>query len=229
MFITLSTDGTAQAQGFQAEFNSTFPVYCTSSVTNLTEPTGVVSDGSGIYNYNNGTVCKWKIIPDGAQDLTLAFTSFDLEDGKDFLKVYAIPTNQLLANLTGNTLPSPIVSPTNQMYLLFSTNGFNNHQGFEAEYYVSNVGTTEKDFTQNLAIYPNPASGYTEIKFNLNSSEKVNFELYNLLGTKVYSESSLMEAGFVNKTLQLGQFSKGVYMLRISSTNGSVARKLIID
>ena len=229
MFVALSTDGSTQAQGFQAEFNSSFPVYCTSSVTNLTEPIGEVSDGSGIYNYNNGTVCKWKVIPDGAQDLTLAFTSFDLEDGKDFLKVYAIPTNQLLANLTGNTLPAPIVSPTNQMYLLFSANGFNNHQGFEAEYYVSNVGTTKKDFTQNLAIYPNPASGYTEIKFNLNKSAKVSFELYNLLGTKVYNESSLMEAGFVNKTLQLGQLSKGVYMLRISSNNGSVNRKLVID
>lgn len=229
MFVALSTDGSTQAQGFQAEFNSTFPVYCTSSVTNLTEPIGEVSDGSGIYNYNNGTVCKWKVIPDGAQDLTLAFTSFDLEDGKDFLKVYAIPTNQLLANLTGNTLPAPIVSPTNQMYLLFSTNGFNNHQGFEAEYYVSNVGTTEKDFTQNLAIYPNPASGYTEIKFNLNKSAKVSFELYNLLGTIVYNESSQMEAGFVNKTLQLGQLSKGVYLLRISSENGNMTRKLVIE
>lgn len=229
MFVTLSTDGSTQAQGFQAEFNSAFPVYCSSSVTNLTEPIGEVSDGSGIYNYNNGTVCKWKITPDGAQDLTLAFTSFDLEDGKDFLKVYAIPTNQLLANLTGNTLPAPIVSPTNQMYLLFSANGFNNNQGFEAEYYVSNVSTTEKDFTQNLAIYPNPASGYTEIKFNLNKSAKVSFELYNLLGTIVYNESSQMGAGFVNKTIQLGQLSKGVYLLRISSENGNMTRKLVIE
>jgi len=229
MFLTLTSDATSQAPGFQAEFGSTFPVYCTSSVTNLTDPVGTFSDGSGAHNYNNTTVCKWKINPgDGAQDLTLAFSSFDLEDGKDYLKVYAIPTNQLLGSLTGNTIPNPIVSPTGQLYLLFSTNGYNNNQGFEAEYYISNVGTTQEDFTQNLAVYPNPASGYTEIRFNLNKSENVRIALYNLLGSVVYSESSQMAAGFVNKTLQLGQLSEGVYMLRISSQSGSVTRKLII-
>ncbi len=229
MFIQFLTDGSNEGAGFQAEFSSAFPGYCTNSVTNLTDPTGYLSDGSGAHNYNNGTVCKWKIIPgDGAQDLTLAFTSFDLEDGKDFLKVYALPTNQLLGNLTGSTLPAPIVCPTSQMYLLFSTNGFNNNQGFEAEYYISNVGTTEKDFAQNLAVFPNPAANYTEVKFNLHKSENVNIALYNLLGSMVYNESSEMGAGFVSKTLQLGKLSEGVYMLRISSLSGSVTRKLII-
>ncbi len=230
MFIEFISDGTGQGDGFQAEFNSTFPVYCSSGVTTLTDPVGTISDGSGAHNYNNTTVCKWKINPgESAQDLTLSFTSFDLEDGKDFLKVYAIPTNQLLGNFTGTTIPDPIVSPTGQFYILFSSNGFNNAQGFEAEYFISNVGTSEQDFVRNLAIYPNPAKGYTEVKFNLETAAKVNFSLYNLLGGKVYNESVESAAGLVSKTLQLGDLAKGVYMLRISSNQGSVTRKLIVD
>ncbi len=230
MFIKFLTDGSNQADGFQAEFSSAFPVYCTNSVTNLTEPTGFFSDGSGSYNYNNNSVCKWKINPgDGAKDLTLVFSSFDLESDKDFLRIYAIPTNQLLGTLSGNVIPDPIVSPTGQMMIMFSSNGFNNNQGFEAEYYITNVNTTVKDFAQNLAVYPNPASGYTEVKFNLNERTRVNFVLYNLIGEQVYSESSDFQAGFVNKRLQLGNLAGGVYMLRINSENGSVTRKLVVE
>jgi hypothetical protein len=230
MFIKLLTDGANEGPGFQAEFTSTYPVYCTNSVVNLTEPTGFVSDGSGDYNYNNSTVCKWKILPgDGAKDLTLVFSAFDLETDKDFLKVYAIPTNQLIGNFTGNTIPNAIVSPTGQMMLMFSTNGFNNNQGFDAEYYITNVGTTQTDFAQNLAVYPNPASGYTMVKFNLNERSNVSFTLFNLVGKQVYSESAEMPAGFVSRTLQIGNLSSGVYMLRISSDKGSVARRLIVE
>ncbi|MCB9014584.1 MAG: C10 family peptidase [Lentimicrobiaceae bacterium] len=230
MFVRFITDGSDEAQGFQAEFNSSYPVYCTSSITNLTDPIGSFSDGSGEHNYNNSTVCKWKIMPGvGAQDLTLAFTSFDLEPDKDNLRVYAIPTNELLANLSGNTIPEPIVSPTGQMMIMFSTNGFNNFQGFDAEYYISNVGTTEQDFAKNLAVYPNPASGYTQIKFNLQQSSQVNFSIFNLVGEQVYNETSSILAGFVDKTLQLGNIAKGVYVLRINSDQGSISRRLVIN
>ena len=230
MFVKLLTDGANEGPGFQAEFNSSYPVYCINSVTNLTEPTGFLSDGSGDYNYNNNTVCKWKILPgDGAKDLTLVFSAFDLETDEDYLKVYAIPSNQLIGNFTGNTIPGAIVSPTGQMLLLFTTNGFNNNQGFDAEYYITNVGTSEKDFVQNLAVYPNPASGYTQVRFNLSEQSTVKYSLYNLLGNLVYSETNEMQTGFVNKTLQLGHLSSGVYMLRISSEKGSIARRLVVE
>ncbi|MFH1119469.1 MAG: C10 family peptidase [Bacteroidota bacterium] len=230
MLVKLLTDGSNEGSGFEAEFNSVFPVYCTNSVTNLTEPTGFFSDGSGDYNYNNNSICKWKINPgDGAKDLTLIFSSFDLETDVDFLKVYAIPTNQLIGNFTGNTIPGAVVSPTGQMMIVLSTNGYNNYQGFDAEYYISNVGTTEKDFARNLAVYPNPASGYTEVKFNLNQQTKVEISLFNLLGNQVFVETAQMQAGFVSKMLQLGNLSSGVYLLRISSENGSLTRRLVVE
>ena len=230
MFVQLNSDGSEEGDGFRAEFSSTFPVYCTNSVTNLTTQTGEVSDGSGDHNYNNNTVCKWKINPGPwAQNLTLAFTEFDLEQDKDFLKVFDIPTNQLLANLTGDQIPDPIVSSTGQMMLMFSTNGYNNNQGFKADYYISNVNTSQTDLTQNLSIFPNPAVSYTDIKFVLKETSNIRIALHNLLGEVVYAETSQMNAGFISKTIQLSGLSKGVYLVKISGDKGSVTRKLIIQ
>ena len=91
------------------------------------------------------------------------------------------------------------------------------------------MGTTEQDFAKNLAVYPNPASGYTQIKFNLQQSSQVNFSIFNLVGEQVYNETSSILAGFVDKTLQLGNIAKGVYVLRINSDQGSISRRLVIN
>ncbi|HLN53099.1 MAG TPA: C10 family peptidase [Lentimicrobium sp.] len=229
MLITFITDGSEESAGFRAEFSSTYPVYCNSGITTLTAPTGEFSDGSGDHKYNNGTLCKWRINPGPwSQDLTLAFTEFDLEQDVDFLRVYDLPTNQLLAELTGDQIPDPIVSSTGQMMLMFLTNGFNNNQGFSANYYISNVNTTDIDIAQNLSIYPNPAVSYTDVKFVLKETSNITISLHNLLGEEVYTESSLVHSGFVSKTIQLGGLSKGIYLLKISSESGSVTRKLIV-
>ncbi len=227
MFIKFLTDGSDESNGFRAEFSSTYPVYCTNSITNLTEQTGTISDGSGQYRYNNGTVCKWRINPAWATDLTLSFNSFDLGEG-DFLKVFEVPSNTLLGDLTGNTIPEPIVSSTGQMMLMFSSNGFNNGEGFEADYYIANVKASNDEFTRNLSIFPNPATSYTDIKFNVAETAQVKISVMNLLGEVVYTEPSKLESGYVNRTLQLGSYSKGVYLIKIDSDKGSVTKKLII-
>lgn len=230
MLVKFITDGSEEGAGFKADFNSIYPVFCASSTNNLTGPAGDLSDGSGAYNYNNNTVCKWKIVPgQWSKNLTLAFSSFDLEQDKDFLKVFAVPSNTVLATLTGNTIPDPIVAPDGQnLMIMFSTNGFNNNQGFEASYYISNVNTSNEDITRNLAIYPNPAGSYTEVKFNVVEPANVKISILNLLGEEVYAEPVQLLSGYVSRTLQLGSLSKGLYLLRVSSDKGSVVKKLII-
>ena len=165
VFVEFITDGNDEANGFIIEFKSTFATFCTGTNV-LTAPTGSFSDGSGDYKYNNGTVCKWKIDPGPfATNLTLAFTSFDLEEGKDIIKVFSIPSNQVIATLTGSEIPEPVVSESGKMLILFTSDGFNNFNGFDAEYYIDNVSAPNNDFVPNLSVFPNPAKSYTELKF----------------------------------------------------------------
>lgn len=229
LFVEFLTDGNNTAPGFTAEFSSVYPSFCGGTVT-LSEPFGSFNDGSGDHRYNHNSMCKWKIDPGPyADQLTLAFTAFDLENDKDFLKVYAIPTNQLLANYTGSVVPEPLVSPTGKMLLLFTSNGFNNNQGFEAEYYIANVGTAQNDIVSELSIYPNPAKGYAEIRFSLAESQQTGFIVSDLTGRVVYREDQKFMAGFVHKVLQLNHLNSGVYMLTLQNEAGRITRKLILE
>ena len=229
VFIEFITDASDAADGFTIEYRGAFASYCNGTTT-MNEPTGSFSDGSGDKNYNNGTLCKWKIDPGQfVNNLTLAFTSFDLEDGKDFLTIYAIPSNQVIATLTGSEIPEPIVSPTGKMLLLFTSNGFNAAGGFEAEYYIDNVSAPENGFVPNLSVFPNPAGSYAELKFTVEKAANTKFTICDLAGREVYRQEAFVNVGFNNTMLRFGDLSAGVYLLRISNQNGNISRKLIIE
>lgn len=67
-------------------------------------------------------------------------------------------------------------------------------------------------------IYPNPAS--TEINVITNTNEKVNVEMFNLVGQKVYSEQ------VVNSTkINVSNMKAGVYMLRVNNHTTKVVVK----
>ena len=78
-----------------------------------------------------------------------------------------------------------------------------------------------------VSVYPNPASSFVNIDFGQNvGSERARVEVMDMLGRKVYS------FGLSNaSTLQLntGQYSKGVYLIRISRGTETVTKKMIIE
>ncbi|OJV24262.1 MAG: hypothetical protein BGO32_04440 [Bacteroidetes bacterium 37-13] len=85
--------------------------YC-SGTTVLTANSGTVTDGSGSANYNNNSNCKWIIAPPGATQITLNFTSFNLENGYDTVFVYGgTDTTSTPLKYTGTTLPPQIQTP----------------------------------------------------------------------------------------------------------------------
>jgi len=229
LYVEFLTDAVGEAPGFIAEFISAFPEYCSGTVT-MNDPVGSFSDGSGDNRYNNNSMCKWRIEPGTyTSNLTLAFSSFDLEEGQDFLKVYALPANQLLANLTGTEIPAPIVAPTGRLLLLFTSNGFNNRNGFNAEYFIDNVGVTNPEFSENLSVYPNPAKGFTEVAFVNKEASTTLFAITDLSGRVVYQSEFFLNSGINNTILRFGDLKAGIYILNIRNKNGSVSRKLALE
>jgi hypothetical protein len=136
MLITFESDGSGTASGFRAEFSTTRPTYCSGLVT-ITEPSGELTDGSGTFNYKNGSVCKWRIQPPDAEEATITFTSFNTIEDEDIVKIYNTETSELLATYSGNyttTMPDPVTSPSGKLYILFTTSSFTNDEGWEAVY-----------------------------------------------------------------------------------------------
>lgn len=77
-------------------------------------------------------------------------------------------------------------------------------------------------FSERLAVFPNPANNKVEIK--INSNDEFQLDLINIKGEIVYS------SGFTGK-IQLGlhEFAKGLYTVKISNNDTIMSRKLVIN
>lgn len=81
--------------------------------------------------------------------------------------------------------------------------------------------------TQN---YPNPGRGTTSIDIVMPSADKIEFKIYNLQGKVVQTVlNEYLNTGKHTIQLNLSLLNPGVYIYRISSTNGlSAAKKMIV-
>ena len=107
---------------------STCPtIPCTDTIYDMGGPNG---------SYHNNENYTFSIAPPNAATVSLRFTSFDVEAGYDYLKVYDGPSvnSPLLANLSGTTLPSTITSTAGVITLQFHSDGATVGTGYTAIY-----------------------------------------------------------------------------------------------
>ena len=94
-------------------------------------------DGSDRFHYHNSTICRWRLEPEGCDSsLTLYFNWFETEPDNDYMEIYDLETQTLLATYSGYypEPPPPVTSPSGKMFLLFRTNNTVAAQGWEAWY-----------------------------------------------------------------------------------------------
>lgn len=229
VLIVFTSDATIEDNGWMISYKAFQPVWCT-GLTNLTAPSGTFNDGSGSFHYNNGTTCMWTIQPQWASSTTITFNYFETEAGKDFLKVYDLQTQQLLANLSGNSLPGPITSNSGKFYLVFTSNNANRALGWEIFYTANNVGINENDDVfNNLSIYPNPAKEQLNISFVSKTSDQVEVSLVNMTGIVVHSETILSKSTVFSNSIDLTSLAKGIYILRLNSDEKELIRKIVVE
>lgn len=172
----------------------------------------------------------WAIQPQWASTATLYFNYLDTELGVDNLKVFDLATQDLLAEVSGNEIPDPITSPSGTFYLLFSTNGTVRGDGWEVYYEADNVGISEQDETYgNFRIYPNPAQDQLNLSFVSQNSNYVNVSLFTTTGMNVYSNEISPNNGLFSNSIDVSNLSRGVYLLRVSSDEGTLVRKVVIE
>jgi len=228
MLVTFTTNGTTNATGWQAQYVASFPAYC-SGTTTMTEPTGSFSDGSGENNCNNNILCKWKIIPPNAENITLTFTSFDLEQDKDELLVLATGSNELLGTFTGNTIPDPIVSTTGGFLLMLKTNTYNPSAGFDAQYTIDNVKIKENTLFKQLDVFPNPTTGLVIVRFTTLQNQPMTIKVSTLTGKQVFIKNLGNINGQIDEILNLADLSKGMYLLELRSDSDAIFQKLMLN
>lgn len=225
MLITLESDGSTEGAGFKAEFEANRPLYC--GMNSYTDPLGTINDGSGDFYYNPGTTCFYVIDPPYATDITITFNYFDTEEGEDLLKVYE-GSSTLLGEYSGNDIPGAIYVPSGKATLKFTTNKFEQALGWEVYYEIGNVGVEEAETFAELEVYPNPASDALNLSFNLRKNQHVDIRLVNVTGEAIYTDQLSNASGNISHRIDVSNLAKGIYILNLTSTEGSVNKKIII-
>ena len=95
--------------------------------------------------YGNLQSCQWRIIASSGQKLLIYFTEFDLERGCsscncDSVEIYdgGSQYNNRLSKSCGNSLPAPVYSTGNQIFMKFKSDSAVTRRGFVAHYRVLN-------------------------------------------------------------------------------------------
>jgi len=83
---------------------------------------------------------------------------------------------------------------------------------------VCNVASsTSSSYLENLSVYPNPASDYIYLDIDLNHAEKLNIQLYDLLGRSGYRAEWQVTPGSNQHHIPLLNIGSGIYFLRLGN------------
>ena len=109
--------------------------HCTGQLT-LTASRDSFSSGDGLYQANAN--CSWHLAgtSEPNRQVQLFFSSFDLEQGRDWVRVYdGASAGEPLHSLTGTSLPGAVLSTAGSLLVTFSSDGVVGGEGFEASYF----------------------------------------------------------------------------------------------
>ena len=142
-------------------------------------------------------------------------------DGINLTKGLTQPSGVTVTNYEWNTNENTqsILPQTNGQYWLIVTDD----QGCISDTAFYNLTSLYNNYIdKNLfTIYPNPTNGYIFIESKKNISEVF---IYNNLGELVLNDNNLNKY----KSLDLSNFTKGVYYIKLNINNEIVKRKIIL-
>ena len=81
----------------------------------------------------------------------------------------------------------------------------------------------------NLDVYPNPSRDIFNVSFTSEDIQDLEVRVINVVGEVVYTENLEEFVGEYTKQVDLATYTKGVYFLEITTDNGVVNKKLLIQ
>jgi hypothetical protein len=229
--VTFTTNGTTSKPGWYISYSTKSYDWC-SGVKTFTDPQGTFTDGSSGYNYRNSSMCRWEITPSSGDPVQLIFNSFKTEAVNDYVRIFDLQTEQLLAEYSGDfsasSLPPSVVSPSGKMFILFASNSSMTDEGWSASWTTFPLGV-QKQADLQYQVFPNPASGQVFIQLYTSSTKTLSVEFTSIDGKVQLSEKFATTEGMNRKSFDISILQTGVYFLRIIGDDVMVTKKLVIE
>lgn len=225
LFFKFTTGNGPSLLGWSANFTTTRPIHC-SGLTILTEPTGTFDDGSGDYHYNDGSMCRWRIEPPGAEYIVLTFNRFNTEPENDYIIITNAVSNQTVATVSGNEIPAALTIPAAKVQLRFVSNTSITGTGWEVTYHSSATALPESSILSDLSIWPNPAMDVLKIRSSNLGKTAYSIEVLSITGQVLLNNSKISENAN-EASLDVSSLPQGIYLIRVADEQGSTVKKFI--
>lgn len=92
----------------------------------------------------------------------------------------------------------------------------------------SGVNEIQNNLT-NVSVVPNPFTSTANVTFNSDVEGTFALKMTNLLGEVVATKAINVTRGSNTETIERNGLSSGIYILSITSGNGSISKKVILD
>ena len=125
--------------------------------------------------------------------------------------------------IIGNTF-SPLTAGTGTFVVSYQYTGTNTCSGIaHTSIVVANCTGMEELKELAFGLYPNPAG--SEIRLDFPDMETRTISIYSMSGVLVYSE----QVNAIEHTLLVHELSRGLYVLKVSSTAGQSSKKILLQ
>jgi hypothetical protein len=94
---------------------------------------------------------------------------------------------------------------------------------------VSSICVRESLDATNITVYPNPASSFVNVSFNVEQSQQATISLRDAAGRIVYSEAIDATAGLNNQEVELSNLASGVYFVQLQTATATEISRLIVE
>ncbi|HRW69878.1 C10 family peptidase [Lentimicrobium sp.] len=231
LFLEFLTEGD-EGSGFRLSYNSDQAVFC-SGTTIFNDLSGVITDGSGTRDYNNNSVCKFRVEPENANSITFTFNALDTEPDHDQVKIYNLASQSLVASFSGSEIPESVTIPSGKAMILFNTNSDVTAGGWELSYIsdATTVGmaTAVSSGGLGVQVYPVPASDWLRVELSSRLPADVLVSLVDLSGRVVVNN---IRAGFTGQEtvlIPVSDLAEGIYYLKYAAENSVGTHKVLIS
>ena len=79
-------------------------------------------------------------------------------------------------------------------------------------------------------VYPNPTEGNAFAQFELKQTQNIEINICDVTGKKINTiQQGEMPAGMHSLTINRGELKPGIYLINVTTQNGTFAHKLVVN
>ena len=129
---------------------------------------------------------------------------------------------------TGSNFSTPVLTASTIFYVQSADNGCTSVSVPVEVIVESCANLINLSIENTVSISPNPSNGTFVITYGLNENQKVELEIIDASGKRIYKRKYLDTEGMVSHQINLKNVSDGMYSIQLKAGNESHSERLIL-